>query len=120
MPEDPLMGYAGVVTILGINPALEAKEFAIASALIAAVVAPMLLFVTDRIFKGALGMGDIKLSVSLGLMFGLSQLFVGFLAATVVFAAVVLVLVLTRRVSMKTAVPFGPALIGAGVIAALL
>ena len=65
-------------------------------------------------------MGDLKLSVSLGLMYGVSNLFVGFLVASVVFAAVVLVLVAAKRVSMKTAVPFGPALIGAGIIASLL
>jgi leader peptidase (prepilin peptidase)/N-methyltransferase len=116
----PLVGYAAAVTLLGLNPVLEAKELGIASAVIAAVVAPAVLYVTDRLFKGALGMGDIKLSISLGLMFGLSQLFVGFLAATVAFAAVVLVLVVSKRVTMKTAIPFGPALIGAGVIAALL
>jgi hypothetical protein len=33
---------------------------------------------------------------------------------------VVLALVLTRRVTMKTAIPFGPALIGAGVLAAVI
>ena len=40
--------------------------------------------------------------------------------AVMLFAAIVLVLVLGRRVSMKTAIPFGPALIAAGVVAAVL
>ncbi len=65
-------------------------------------------------------MGDLKLAVSLGLMFGVTQLFAGFLIGTITFAAVVLLLVLSRRVSMKTAVPFGPALIVAGVAAAVI
>ncbi len=65
-------------------------------------------------------MGDLKLAVSLGLLFGLSQLFMGFLLATLGFAAVVLVLLLSRRLDLKTAIPFGPALIGAGVLAAVL
>jgi leader peptidase (prepilin peptidase)/N-methyltransferase len=65
-------------------------------------------------------MGDLKLAVSLGLMFGITQLFVGFLVGTVAFAAIVLVLMLSRRLSMKTAVPFGPALITAGVAAAVM
>ncbi len=121
----PLMGYALVVLGLGLNPVLEGKSqllFAAGdlTAILAAVAAPALLAITDRLFRGALGMGDLKLAVSLGLMFGLSQLFVGFLLGTVAFAAVVLVLVLTRRVSMKTAVPFGPALIAAGVLAAVV
>ena len=121
----PLIGYAAAVTFLGLNPVLAGKsQILIAdgdiSAIVAAFLAPGVLALTDRIFKGALGMGDLKLAVSLGLMFGLSQLFVGFLAATVAFAVVVLTLVLTRRVTMKTAIPFGPALIGAGILAAVM
>ncbi len=121
----PLIGYAAAVTFLGLNPVLAGKsQILIAdgdvSAIAAAFLAPGLLALTDRVFKGALGMGDLKLAVSLGLMFGLSQLFVGFLAATVAFAIVVLALVFTRRVTMKTAIPFGPALIGAGVVAAVM
>jgi leader peptidase (prepilin peptidase)/N-methyltransferase len=119
----PLMGYALLVLVLGLNPVLAGKSQVLIAdgdltAVLAAVAAPALLAVTDRLFRGALGMGDLKLAVSLGLMFGLTQLFVGFLFGTVAFAAVVLALVLTRRVSMKTAVPFGPALIAAGVLAA--
>ena len=121
----PLMGYALIVLLLELNPVLAGKSQVLIAdgdltALLAAVAAPALLAITDRLFRGALGMGDLKLAVSLGLMFGLSQLFVGFLVGTVAFAAVVLVLVLSRRVSMKTAVPFGPALIAAGVLAAVI
>jgi leader peptidase (prepilin peptidase)/N-methyltransferase len=121
----PLIVYAAAVTLLGLNPVLAGKAQVLLaegdlSAILAAVLAPSLLALSDRIFRGALGMGDLKLAVSLGLMFGLTQLFAGFLAATVAFAAVVLVLVVTRRVTLKTAIPFGPALIGAGVVAVLL
>jgi leader peptidase (prepilin peptidase) / N-methyltransferase len=121
----PLILYAATVTLLGLNPVLAGKAQVLLaegdlSAVLAAVLAPGLLALTDRIFRGALGMGDLKLAVSLGLMFGLSQLFAGFLAATVAFAAIVLLLVVTRRVTLKTAIPFGPALIGAGVMASVL
>lgn len=122
----PLIGYAAAVTLLpavlggGLNPLLADKELGYLSAVVAAIVAPALLAITDRIFQGALGMGDLKLSVSLGLMAGLSLLFVGFLVATTLFAAVVLLLLLARRISLRTAIPFGPALIGAGIIALLL
>lgn len=121
----PLIGYAAAVTMLGLNPVLADKAQVLVApgdltAILAAIAAPGLLYVTDRVFKGALGMGDLKLAVSLGLMFGLSQLFIGFLAATTIFAGIVVVLVLIRRLTLKTAVPFGPALIGAGIIAALI
>jgi leader peptidase (prepilin peptidase)/N-methyltransferase len=122
----PLIVYAAAVTLvpplLGaeLNPLLADKALGSASAIAAAVLAPLLLAVTDRLFRGSLGMGDLKLSVSLGLMSGLTLLFLGFLVATTAFAAVVIVLLLARRVSLRTAIPFGPALIGAGVVAALL
>ena len=79
-----------------------------------------MLLVTDRLFGGALGMGDVKLAVSLGLMLGVSRLLAGFLVASVAGAVVLLVLIGLRRLSLKSAVPFGPVLIGAGVIGALL
>jgi leader peptidase (prepilin peptidase)/N-methyltransferase len=121
----PLIVYGAAVTLLGLNPVLAGKAQVLLaegdlSAILAAVLAPGLLALSDRIFRGALGMGDLKLAVSLGLMFGLTQLFAGFLAATIAFATVVLLLVVTRRVTLKTAIPFGPALIGAGVLAATL
>jgi leader peptidase (prepilin peptidase)/N-methyltransferase len=121
----PLIVYAAVVTFLPLvvdvplNPLLEGKAI-IVSAVGAAVLAPVLLLLSDRLFKGALGMGDVKLSISLGLLCGLSLFFVGFLVATVVFAGVVLVLLVARRLTLKTAIPFGPALIGAGIVAMLL
>ena len=113
----PLIGYAALITILGLNPLLADKPLGLASAVAAAVVTPTLLAVSDRVLKGALGMGDLKLSVSLGLMAGLSQLLVGFLVAATLFAAVVLVLLLARKLSLRTPIPFGPVLIGAGVLA---
>ncbi len=121
----PLIGYAALVTLLGLNPVLAGKAHVLLAdgdltALAAAVLAPGLLALSDRLFHGALGMGDLKLAVSLGLMFGISQLFVGFVLATVAFAAVVLALLLARRLSLKTAIPFGPALIGAGILAAVI
>jgi leader peptidase (prepilin peptidase) / N-methyltransferase len=121
----PLMAYALVVLLLGLNPVLDGKSQVLMAdgdlaAVIAAIAAPALLAITDRIFRGALGMGDLKLAVSLGLMFGVTQLFAGFLVGTICFATVVLILVATRRLSLKTAVPFGPALIAAGVVAAVI
>lgn len=121
----PLIVYAALVTVLGLNPVLEGKTQVLIAdgdlaALLAAILAPGLLALSDRILHGALGMGDLKLAVSLGLLFGVSQLLTGFVLATIAFAAVVLVLIASRRLSLKTAIPFGPALIGAGVLAAVM
>jgi leader peptidase (prepilin peptidase)/N-methyltransferase len=116
----PMIAFAAVVLVGGWSPLLAGKELAIVSGVLAAVVTPAFLFVSDRLLHGALGAGDLKLSISLGLLCGISRLFVGFLTASVIFAIVLLVLIALRRLSLKTAVPFGPVLIGAAFLAMLL
>ena len=116
----PLIGYSLVVLITGLNPLLEGKELAFVSALGAAIGAPALLLVTDRLFGGALGMGDVKLAVSLGAKGGVSRLVTGFLVASELFAIVLEVLIAARRIQQRQAIPFGPVLIAAGVIATLV
>jgi leader peptidase (prepilin peptidase)/N-methyltransferase len=116
----PLIGYALVVVLLGWDPLLAGKELGIVSAFAAGIGAPVVLLITDRLFGGALGMGDVKLAASLGLMYGVSRLLAGFLVATVVGAAVLLVLMALGRLGRRSAVPFGPILIGAGVVATVL
>jgi leader peptidase (prepilin peptidase)/N-methyltransferase len=119
----PLIVYAALVTLVApllgheLNPLLAGKDLGGASAIAAGLGAPALLAISDRLFHGALGGGDLKLSVSIGLMCGVSLLLLGFVLATTVFAAVVVVLVLGRRITLKTAIPFGPALIGAALVA---
>ena len=119
----PLIGYAAAVTLLApllgttLNPLLADKDAGAISAVLAAVAVPALLAISDRLFHGALGRGDLKLSVSIGLMSGLTLLLTGFLVATTLFALVVVLLVMSRRITLKTAIPFGPALIGAAIVA---
>lgn len=116
----PLIGYALIVLLLGWNPMLAGKDFGVPSAIIAAVGAPVLLLVSDRLLRGALGMGDVKLSVSLGLMTGITLLVGGFLVASVLSAVVLITLIALRRLSLRSAIPFGPILIAGGIIAMLL
>jgi leader peptidase (prepilin peptidase)/N-methyltransferase len=78
------------------------------------------LLLTDRLFGGALGMGDVKLAVSLGLMLGVTRLLTGFLIATVIGAAILLLLMALGRLGRRSAVPFGPILIGAAVVGMIL
>jgi leader peptidase (prepilin peptidase)/N-methyltransferase len=116
----PLIGYALGVLLLGWNPMLAGKDFGVPSALLAAIGAPVLLLVSDRVLRGALGMGDVKLSVSLGLMTGITLLIGGFLVASVLSAIVLIVLIALRRLTLRSAIPFGPILIAGGIIAMLL
>jgi leader peptidase (prepilin peptidase)/N-methyltransferase len=116
----PLIPFAAVVVLLGWDPLLAGKELGLASAIAAGIGAPLVLLITDRLFGGALGLGDVKLAVSLGLMLGVTRLLTGFLVATVVGAAILLVLMALGRVGRRTPVPFGPILIGAAVVGMIL
>lgn len=122
----PLIVYTAAVTLVSpllghpLNPLLADQDAGAISAVVAAIAAPAFLALTDRLFHGALGRGDLKLSVSIGLMSGLSLLLTGFLVAMTAFAIIIVVLVASRRITLKTAIPFGPALIGAAIVAALV
>jgi leader peptidase (prepilin peptidase) / N-methyltransferase len=116
----PMIAIAAVVLVLGWSPLLAGKQFALVSGLAAGIGAPAFLFATDYLIKGALGFGDLKLAVSIGFLTGVSRLFVGFLVASVGFAALLIVLMAVRRLGLRTAVPFGPVLIGAALVAMLL
>ncbi|MFN8621259.1 MAG: A24 family peptidase [Chloroflexota bacterium] len=116
----PLIGYAVVTLLLGWNPLLAGKDLAWFSAIAAGLGAPALLLVTDRLFGGALGMGDVKLAAGLGLFAGITRLVGGFLVASIVAAVVLLALIALKRLSLRSAIPFGPVLVAAGLLAAIL
>ena len=115
----PLIVFAAVLLVGGWSPALADKDLGRISGVAAGIVAPVLLLISDRVIGGDLGMGDVKLSVSLGLIFGLSALFYGLLLASVGFAVVLVGLMAVRKLGLKSAVPFGPVLIFAAFLAAL-
>ncbi len=115
----PLIPFALVVLLLGWDPLLAGKSLGIASGIVAGILAPIGLLVSDRLFGGSLGLGDVKLSVSLGLMCGIYLLIAGFLVASVVFAVVLGVLIVLGKLQLRSHIPFGPILILAGVFAAL-
>ena len=65
-------------------------------------------------------MGDVKLAASLGLVLGLYRFVGGFLVGALAFAAVAVILLATRRIGLRSAIPFGPMLVLAGLAGALL
>jgi len=115
----PLIVFAALVLVTGYAPALAGKDLALISGLVAAVVFPAALLILDRVIGGDLGFGDVKLAIGLGLLFGLSAYFYGLLLASIGFAVVLVVLMASRRLGLKSAVPFGPVLIFAAFFAAL-
>lgn len=116
----PLIVLCAVVLVLNWAPPLADKSLGQASGLLAAVGLPVFLFVSDRVLHGELGSGDLKLAVAIGLMSGVGNLFVGIIYASIGFSVVLIALMAMRRLSLRSAVPFGPVLILAGFIAVLI
>jgi leader peptidase (prepilin peptidase)/N-methyltransferase len=121
----PLVPLALVVLLGGWDPVLADKSLGVQSGLAAGVLVPLFLGITSLLFGAAaraqdpLGMGDLKLAASLGLVSGVSQLVAGFVLASAAFGLLLVGLLVSRRVSLRGFVPFGPVLILAGFLAVI-
>jgi leader peptidase (prepilin peptidase) / N-methyltransferase len=116
----PLIPLTLAVLVVGWDPLLAGKDLGLVSGIAAGIGAPLLLLLSDIVLRGALGAGDLKLAVSLGLMAGVSRLLVGFLVASALSSVVLIALILLRRLGMRSPIPFGPILIAGAFLAALL
>ncbi len=115
----PLVGLALIAFALGAGPYVHSVE-ELAFAAMAAVVAPLVLYAVSIPFgPGAIGQGDLKLLVSVGLLAGPGRLFLGLVSGAIVAAVAIVLLIALRRITLKTYVPYGPFLI-AGAMWALL
>jgi leader peptidase (prepilin peptidase)/N-methyltransferase len=115
----PLIPLALVVFAAGIGPFVRTTDDLLWAAVLAVVV-PAVLFVLAIPFgQGAIGEGDLKLLVGTGLLIGASKLFSGLIVGALLAGVVVAILVLVRRLSMKSFVPYGPFLI-AGILWSIL
>lgn len=85
---------------------------AIVPAIIAAVVIPLVLYLPSIPFgAGAFGLGDVKFLAGTGLIVGAERALGGTLFGLLLSGVVLLLLLVTRRISRKSYVPFGPFLI---------
>ncbi len=106
----PAIPLALAVGLLGLNPLLTPEQLPIA--IVVAVVVPLVLALLALPFgAGAIGMGDLKLLVSVGLLAGAYRMFVGVVYGALLAGVVILVLLIARRITLRTYVPFGPFLI---------
>jgi prepilin signal peptidase PulO-like enzyme (type II secretory pathway) len=115
----PLIGLALLAFVAGTGPYVHTAED-LAWAAAAAIVVPVALYLLAIPFgAGAIGQGDLKLLVSVGLLAGALNLFYALVSGALLAGLVVGVLVFTRRITMKSFVPYGPFLI-AGTLWAIL
>jgi leader peptidase (prepilin peptidase) / N-methyltransferase len=70
--------------------------------------------------EGAFGIGDVKLLVSVGLVAGSARIAIAAFAGAIICGVAIVLLLLARRVTLRSYVPFGPFLIAGAVWAMLL
>lgn len=105
----PAIPVALIAGLAGLNPLV---KDALPGAIAIAVVMPAALYALSIPFgAGAIGVGDLKLLVSVGLVAGLVRTILGIVSGALLAGVVVVVLLVTRRVALKSYIPFGPFLI---------
>jgi leader peptidase (prepilin peptidase) / N-methyltransferase len=105
----PAIPLAFVFGFSGANPLLPQG---LISATVIALIVPAVLFVISIPFgRGAIGQGDLKLLVSVGIMAGAMRLVYGVIYGALLAGIVLVVLLALRRISLRTFVPYGPFLI---------
>ena len=106
----PLVPATLAVVLLGWDPLVPAGELPLA--LVAAIAIPAVLLALSLPFgNGALGLGDVKLLVSVGLLLGLQRAVGGLIVGALLAGIVIAILLLARRITLHSYVPFGPFLI---------
>jgi leader peptidase (prepilin peptidase)/N-methyltransferase len=107
LPAIPLaLGFC----LLGLNPLVPVGVLPIA--IVVALVVPLLLYLVSIPFgAGAIGQGDLKLLVSVGLMAGPLRMVYGAVYGALLAGVVLVVLLVLRRITLRTYVPYGPFLI---------
>jgi leader peptidase (prepilin peptidase) / N-methyltransferase len=115
----PLIVFAGVVLVAGQSVFIRTSEDVL-WAVAAAILVPAGLFLLSIPFgQGAIGQGDLKLLVSVGLLVGAMKLVYALIVGALLAGLTVGALLLLRRISLKSFVPYGPFLI-AGILWAIL
>ncbi len=107
----PLIGYAVVGLATGSGPYVGLDD-GLAPAIAAAVGLPLGLWLLAIPFgRGAIGLGDLKLLVSVALVGGAARAVAGLATGAILAGIVIAALLVARRLTLKSFVPYGPFLI---------
>ena len=106
----PAIPIVLALDLLGANPLVPPGELP-AAALAAIAIPAFLLAVAIPFGAGAIGIGDLKLLVSVGLLAGLPRAVAGVVVGAFAAGIVLAILLAARRITLRTYVPFGPFLI---------
>ena len=118
----PFAGLAAIYGLTGLNPLIGHEvPGAMLPALIGAIVIPTVFFVLSIPFgPGALGLGDVKLLFGVGLLAGLERTAFGVIVGVLISGFVIVALLVSRRIGLKSFIPYGPFLIVGAFWAVLL
>ncbi len=106
----PAIPIALVLVLAGLNPMVPPGALLVTAGIALAV--PLALAVIAIPFgAGAIGQGDLKLLVSVGLMAGGWRLIVGVIDGCLLAGVVIVALLLARRITLHSFIPYGPFLI---------
>jgi leader peptidase (prepilin peptidase)/N-methyltransferase len=115
----PMIPYALLGAWLGVSPHVQLDSGFIID-LAAAIGLPLLLLLLSIPFgRGAIGIGDLKLLISVGLLAGAERAVIGLIFGAILSAVVIVVLIAARRISLRSYIPYGPFII-VGVLWALV
>ena len=105
----PVIPIALVYALSGQNPLVGTD---LLPAIAVATIVPAILYVASIPFgAGAFGQGDVKLLIGVGLMAGGIRAFTGLVSGLFLAGVVLAILVVTRRITLQSYVPYGPFLI---------
>ena len=110
---DPLVVLAAL--FVPINPGVDPLMAVIGAAAAVAFLGALALVV-----RGGLALGDLYLVAPIGLMLGWPAIFSALFAAAFLSAGASLVLLASRRVGMRSYIPFGPFLVAGALVVLLL
>jgi len=105
----PVIPVAAIYAVSGQNPLVGGD---LLPAVAVAIVVPGVIYLASIPFgAGAFGIGDVKLLVGVGLMSGAIRAVTGLVSGLFLAGLVLVVLVATRRITLRSYVPYGPFLI---------
>ncbi len=114
----PAIPLAFLFALSGQNPLVGDQ---LIPAMLASILIPAVLYLPSLAFgPGAFGLGDVKLLVSVGLVVGAYRAIAGTMVGILLSGVVIVALLATRRISLKSFIPFGPFLIIGALWAVLL
>jgi leader peptidase (prepilin peptidase)/N-methyltransferase len=115
----PLVPYALVGFVAALGPFVTTPSDLLWAAVAGIALPALLLLLSIPFGAGAIGIGDLKLLFGVSLIVGAGRIVVTVAVGAVAAALGILVLLIFRRITLKSYVPYGPFLIGGAMWAIL-